>query len=238
VVRDDLESAVEGLFRAFDSAPLNDRVDYCDHCVSPEQVEALLVTPLRQLTPDQLGPLLFKAMSTWGDVAYFKHFLPRLLELVAGGAMEDLSYPSFLPSRLACCWSEGTEEERNAVEGFLRAWWSATISRGDSPCMPRDVLEVIDGCGLPVKPYLDVWSMDTGEAAVGHLAAFIEDWVLISWGSDRLVIAIDRWLGSDVPSVLLKQVSDPALARELTEATDLLAFYRALPKAERTYPPA
>src|SRR5947207_1073672 len=82
---------------------------------APDQVEALRVTPLRQLNPEQLGPFLVNAVTMWGDVTYFKHFLPRLLELVADGAMEDWSYPSFLPNRLALCWTDGTEEERDAI---------------------------------------------------------------------------------------------------------------------------
>jgi len=212
---------------------LNDHVDYCDHCVDPDQVEALRVTPLRQLNPEQLGPFLFNAVTTWGDLTYFKHFLPRLLELVAGGAMENWSYPSFLPSRLAQCWTDGTEQERTAIARFLQAWWSATISRQDGPCRPQDVLEVIDGCELPARPYLDTWSKDTGDAAVRHMADFLKDWTLGAWGSARLMVDVDQWLRNDASSAILNRLSDPAFVGEFAEAAYLLAFYRTEPMTER-----
>lgn len=61
------------------------------------------------------------------------------------------------------------------------------------------------------------------------LAVFVADWVPLSWGSDRFAVEVSQWLCSDVPSVLLDRVVDPELAGELTEAADLLAFYRTLP---------
>jgi hypothetical protein len=227
-VRDDLDTAVERLFEAFRSPPLAGHVEFCDHCVDPAEVEELRVTPLRDLTPDQLGPLLFNAMSTWGDAAYFMHFLPRLLELVAGGAMEDWSYPSFLPARMASCWDAGTEEQRKAIDGFLLAWWTATLSRPDQPCRARDVLEVIDGCVPSVTPFLDMWSMATGEVAVRQFADFVVDWGFSGQASDRLTAQIDGWLRGAGPAVLLDQA-----AGELGEAADSLAVYRSLPTDSR-----
>jgi hypothetical protein len=152
--------------------------------------------------------------------------------LVAGGAMEDWSYPSFLSSPLAQCWTDGTEEERTAIAHFLRAWWWATISRRDGRCRPQDVLEVIDGCGLPAAPYLDTWSKDAGDPAVRHIADFVKDWMLGTWGSTRLAVDVDQWLRNDASSVVLDRLSDPALVGELTEAADLLAFYRTEPMTE------
>ncbi|GIM89595.1 hypothetical protein [Paractinoplanes toevensis] len=231
-MRDDLDAAVAGLFQAFQDARLSEHVDYCDHCVDAEQVDALRVTPLRQLTPEQLGPFLFNAVTTWGDVAYFRHFLPRLLELVASGAMEDWSYSSFLPGPLARCWTDGTEEERGALSRFLSAWWSATVSHRDSPCRPQDVLEVIDGCGMPAKLYLDAWSNNAGAAAVRHMADFIEDWMLGSSGSARFTAEVDQWLRNDASSVIRDRVTNPALFDELAEVRDLLSFHRDTPMTE------
>ncbi|GIM98167.1 hypothetical protein [Paractinoplanes toevensis] len=233
---DDLEAAVGRLYAAFMSARLGDSVGFCDHCVDPAQVEDLRVTPLRQLTPRQLGPLLFNAINTWGDVTYFTHFLPRLLELVAAGEMENWSYSVFLPGPLAQCRESATEDQRDAIADFLRAWWTAAISREDCPCLPRDVLEVIDGCGLAVEPFLDTWSTTPGETAARQLADFVTDWALGSAGSDRLTAAIDHWFRSDAPSILLRQRPEPACTLEITEAIDCLALYRASPKVSRFHP--
>lgn len=191
---DHLEIAVERLYAAFRDAPLDENVGFCDHCVDAEQVEELRVTPLRRLSPAQLGPLLFNAINTWGDVAYFTHFLPRVLELVAAGAMEDWSYEVFLPGRLARCWEAATAEQRDTIAEFLRAWWLVAISRVDCPCAPLDVLEVIDDCGLPLEPFLETWAATPGPEAQRRLAELAAEWAWGGMASDRVTAAVDRWL--------------------------------------------
>lgn len=217
----------------FGGVPLRSDVDYCDHCVDPSQVEALRVTPLRQLDPEQLGPLLFDAMSTWGDLEYFQHFLPRLLQLVADGAMDDWSYSTFLPHRLAACWNGGTSEQRTAISRFLQAWWAAVISDQSSPCAPRDVLEVVDGRGISTTPYLNAWSTDPSDAAVQQMADFVQDWIYGAFGSAQFGVDVDQWLRSDVLSAIFDQASEPGSADESAESADLLAFYLAQPTIQR-----
>ncbi|MEV0806890.1 hypothetical protein [Micromonospora sp. NPDC050200] len=237
-MRDDLKAAVEVLYQAFGNVRVIDQVDYCDHCVDPAQVEALRRTPLRQLTSEHLGPLLFNAMSTWGDLGYFKHFLPRLLELVATGEMEDWSYPTFLPSGLKQCWTTGTPGEHRAIAGFLEAWWLATTSSWPSPCSPRDVLETIDGSGQRVVPHLNALPAQAGEPAARHLAAFIEDWMVSTRTAEQLWVDVDRWLRGPQPSALLTaafmDATDPSVAAELGKAEGSLAFYRSWRDAEQT----
>ncbi len=235
-MRDDLKVAVEELYLAFARVPLTDQVDYCDHCVAPEQVAVLRRTPMRQLTSEHLGPLLSKAMSTWGDSRYFKHFLPRLLELVAAGEMEDWSYPTFLPSRLKRCWAEGTPGEQHAIAGFLQAWWLATISSWPSRCKPRDVLETIDAAGHRVVPYLNAWPSQPDAAAARHLAAFVDDWMASAKTGDQFWVDVDRWLREPQPSALLtaafKDASDPSVSEEFGDAEHSLALYRSSREVE------
>ena len=226
MVSGELDSAVEGLYDAFRSASPDDRVEFCDHCVDPRQVAVLRVTPLRELTAAHLGPYLGKAITTWGDLPYFQHFLPRLLELATTGELNDWDYASFLPSRLADSWTSGTDAQREAVSDLLGAWWSVTISNGRSPCDPRDVLEVIGGCGLSATPYLDAWSVGTDEAATRRLTAFIADWTPAGHRADQVEIEIDRWMRSDAPTTLLDQITDPALADDFVQAADSLAHFR------------
>lgn len=230
-MQEKVDAAVEELYRAFGTVPLIDHVDYCAHCVAPEQVEVLRQTPLRRLTAAHLGPLLFNAMSTWGDLAYFQHFLPRLLELTATGAMEDWSYPSFLPSRLASCWTHGTAEQQAAIARFLAAWWSATTSSWPGQSQPGDVLETIGRSGQPVAPYLAAWAADRSEAAVRHLAAFVGDWLVSSQTADRFWTDVDRWLRSDAPLAMIAaaidHAGDPSVADELTDGADSLSVYRS-----------
>jgi hypothetical protein len=232
-MRDDLNAAVEELYQTFAEVPLAEQVDFCAHCVDPERVETLRRVPLRRLAPEHLGPLMCKATTTWGDLTYFTHFLPRLLELLAAGDMEEWSYPSFLPSRLARCLTEGTESQRSAIDDFLRAWWFSTLSSWPSPCQARDVLDTIDRSGLRVVPYLAVWPVAAGEPATRHLAAFVSEWVAAKpRHDDQVWLDVDRWFRGPVPSDLLEaafvQANDPSVTTELADAVDFLDFYRSL----------
>jgi hypothetical protein len=144
-----LDEAVAGLYRVFARYPLREDVSYCDHCVAPEEVEELHRTALREVTPDQLEHLMAN-YSTWGDPAYHAHFLPRLLEVTASGAISVLMYPIQLPPYLRRVGIE----ERPALDRFLAAWWQTTLTTWPSRCESQGILKVIDSCGEHIAPYL------------------------------------------------------------------------------------
>lgn len=97
----DMRTEIEDLYRAYAHHRLIPDVEYCDHCVLPEEVAALHAVPLRDAPAELMGSLLM-SHSTWGDrdYRYFRHFLPRMLELVAAGELTDHSFPVFLTTPL------------------------------------------------------------------------------------------------------------------------------------------
>src|SRR5262245_36945958 len=82
----DLEEAIERQYQAFATrAP--SAVHGCPCCTTPEELEVLVRTPLRELTPAQLDRYAFKAVTTVGDAADLRYFWPRLAELAARGEL-------------------------------------------------------------------------------------------------------------------------------------------------------
>lgn len=78
--------------------------------------------PLEQLSFDNLERYIWKAMTTWGDVEDFKHYLPRILEFLAtlGDGFKDVF---IVGSKLEhACLKEWPENEQLAVNEFFRAW--------------------------------------------------------------------------------------------------------------------
>lgn len=57
-------------------------MESCPCCRGPEKVRPLYDRPLRQLMPEDLHFYAFCAMTTMGDVEDFRHFLPRIFELL------------------------------------------------------------------------------------------------------------------------------------------------------------
>lgn len=79
----ELNEAIERLYSTFGSYPLRDRIDSCPCCRGPQETRHLHTKTLRELSAEDHGLYAFRAMTTVGDVDDFRHFLPRILELVA-----------------------------------------------------------------------------------------------------------------------------------------------------------
>lgn len=99
---DELLAAVERLYSTFNRYPPRMTVDGCPHCVSSADNDCIHAAPLRQLTETQLERYAFKAITTWGTVDDFRHFLPRIFELLAT-APHDWVDPEVVFGKLPYC---------------------------------------------------------------------------------------------------------------------------------------
>ena len=127
-----LETAIEALYQTFAVYPLRPVIEGCPHCVSREDSDQIHVRPLRELTPGDVRYYAFKAMTTFGDVADFKHFLPRLLELLARELRsgETLGIDEeVIGGKIALAqYVTWPEAERAAVEQFFMAAWRVALA--------------------------------------------------------------------------------------------------------------
>ncbi|WP_353777023.1 hypothetical protein [Winogradskyella sp. 3972H.M.0a.05] len=90
----------------------------CPCCIDRLDRKALFSKPLRELSEDDLGFYMRKAITTLGSVNDYKHFLPRILELVALSSevkddfidFEKLNYGN---------WLSWKEEEVFAIKLFF-----------------------------------------------------------------------------------------------------------------------
>lgn len=170
-----LAEAIEGLYGAFSAYPLAQAVVGCPCCVSAEDEAQIRGRPLRALTAEDLGRYAFKAMTTWGDGNDFKHFLPRLLELVtdADSIVGEVDVEVLFGKLRYGKWQAWPEQEREAVSRYFTALWRFLLT-----CSPEAA--TLDGylCGIgqvedDLAPYLDVWkNMKTG-AALDELVTFV-----------------------------------------------------------------
>ena len=218
-------TSAEELYGVYAAVPLDPGVDYCDHCVTEAEVRALHTTPLRELTAGQLGPLLFSSTTTWGDIAYFRYFLPRLLELTAAGAMNDWSYPSFLPRRLLLSCEHDTPEQAAAIDRFFAGWWSRTLATWPPACDATEVYDTLTEAGVPPARLLDAWRSAPPVSGARHLAAFAQMTLTISGTGAEL----REWLLGPVPQDVLTAVgeTDDEVLEEVTDALLTITEARA-----------
>lgn len=80
----DLQEIVDESYDLFGRYSVSNSLDVCTACcVSPGEMKALLNRRLREILSETLGVWNDAAKSDRPDLREFKHFLPRLLDLVS-----------------------------------------------------------------------------------------------------------------------------------------------------------
>lgn len=170
-----LRKAVDRLYATFASYPLKPTMDVCWHCHSPEEERALHLVPMQQMTPDDLQGFAGDLLMTWGDVGDFKHFLPRLFQIVAVDHFVD-DYPDIetvLGALDRSEWSTWPAAEQEAVREFLRAFWADSLNSWPSRYGIETVLSAIAQAEPDLSGYLAEWQSAAGAAPVLHFCELL-----------------------------------------------------------------
>jgi hypothetical protein len=178
-----IADTTEDLYRAFAGCRLGPHVEGCPHCVTDFDHARIYSRPLRLLTAGDLARYAFKAMTTWGDEHDFRHFLPRILELMVSGDPDWWVDTEVVLGKLARAnWRTWPEREQAAVRSFLRVRWSVGLSqdaadgteRADSPFDADTWLCGVAVAGDELAPYIEAWRRRGATNTIGHVAAFLE----------------------------------------------------------------
>jgi hypothetical protein len=195
-----LDQAIEDFYATFVDAPAPDQIEACPHCISFEEIKKLLMTPLRELTADDLGSYASSAFLTAGDVADYLYFLPRILDITIH---DDSWWPSIEVTARAVVSSDlhaWPQKCRESLEALLRAVvkkltddgphheldsWMCAIGRMDLDVQPY--LSIIERNSAAV---LEFWTANSGKLYLGQLGnAFWEE-------PNKQHNAIVEWLNS------------------------------------------
>jgi hypothetical protein len=187
-----LAASVESLYTAFAGALRHAHMEACAHCVNTEELAALHQVPLRALSAEQLGRYAFKAMTTWGDAADYKHFLPRILELSAseeGDGWPGLDVDLVSRKVLAAGGASWPGPEREALRAYALARWGATLA--SSPDVREAAVELpgLSRLVQEVAPFLACWE----EAPSLESALQLADTLIRFWQAVRRGDAPPGW---------------------------------------------
>ena len=172
---DSLQTAIEALYAAFARYPLRAHIDGCPHCDLEDAERGLHAKPLRELTADDLGDYAWKAMTTFGNVDDFRHFFPRIAEIITYEGLAGACDVAILARKLTRGdWRRWPEPERVAIFDWLGAL-EKTYAHG-AALVCGDAFDLLDVstelCGT-VEPFLEIWFDASSEQAVGDLAYFV-----------------------------------------------------------------
>lgn len=171
------DEAIRELYRVFGSLELGDGFTGCSHCIDPKEVTRLSDTPRDELSRSDLDSYAFDALSTFGDVASLKYFLPRLLELTLEDPQGWTSLEVLIGKLAHGSWTSWPAEEQEAVTGALHVLWDATLSADTTAVGGWEVDTVLCALGQALEsimPMLDRWTRTDTETARRHLAQWIE----------------------------------------------------------------
>jgi hypothetical protein len=166
------QAVIEELYDAFGSYQLPAHVGYCTYCDDADYEHALH-GDLRSLEPKLVDKYVWDAIHHTGDEQDFKHFLPRVYELLAAGGL-PFADPEMAIGRLTMAgWAQWPEAERRPVLRLLDAMWDDAMKLSDPP---MDIEELVCGLGLAFEaapPQFVEWRSDPRPFAKQRLAEFV-----------------------------------------------------------------
>jgi hypothetical protein len=178
-ITEELGTAIDGLYATLATYELPSFTDPCLHCHTVEQEGLLHTRPLRDLSAEDLWLYTNDALLVWGDVAVFKHFLPRIFEHLATAEKPTYSFtePAIVISKLRHGhWRDWPQHEQSAVETFLRQLWRAILNDEQD----EDSIDGIEGwlCSIAqaeddLGSYLRFWMEKGSTQAALALSAFL-----------------------------------------------------------------
>lgn len=130
--------------------------------------------PLREIPAASLGRFAFKALTTWGEVEGFKHFLPRMLELLPFERIEFEAWV-LLDKLNVGKWGEWPTGERQAITRYLEAFWELLLTdpKTFSPSEFTDLFAAIAQVHPDFEQLLHQWRSHPFPTALKQLVAYI-----------------------------------------------------------------
>ena len=192
-----LQRAVRDLYRVFGRYPFRPEMEK-DPCFPGFCDDTLFrSTQLEKLPAEAFEWYMGKAITTWGDDRDFRHFLPRILELLSLRIEEhdinsriDLLFLTFKLEDGK--WREWPEKEQAAIEGFFLALWRCVLAMLPWPYeLGSDVSQFFENLhriDVSTALFIEAWDADLRShpmplPAVVHLAS--EVWSHVGEGSNE-----------------------------------------------------
>ena len=162
-------NAVEELYETFRGYPLRADTDACPCVHEPEQERMLHARPLRELTADHLEMYAADAMLVWGNEDDYRHFLPRIFELLI--TLDDPRFeldlaPIVFNKLRFANWANWPIDEQNAIRRYFLMAWKAVLRANPDVLGLTDEEDWLSGIAQAeddLHPYLAAWAEERSD---------------------------------------------------------------------------
>lgn len=188
--RQQLEKAIAILYETFAIYSLRPHIEGCPCCVTENDHKLISHKRLNLLTSSELNNFAFSSMTTWGTALDFKHFLPRLLELIAFDSRRFYWSETVIGSKLNYAkYDEWQVEEKAAIERYLICLWNYILDNYPSHSIePSEFIDSVAKIFKDLTPLLDIWQNHPSINSWLHLSRFIKN--EINFNSPQLKLQI------------------------------------------------
>ena len=122
-----IDNALEAVYMAF-AMPAPAVIEGCPCCITGRDIDALLCTPLRKLTGQQLFPYVSSAFFTIGGETDFRYLLPRIFDISVYDP-DNANNPEIVIRKLDLAnWRTWPKHEQQVIEEFLDAWFEMALA--------------------------------------------------------------------------------------------------------------
>lgn len=172
-----LSDALENLYQVFEKYPLKEKIEGCPCCVGKKDNRVLHSKPLRRLSAEDLSYYGTKALTTFGDEDDFRHFLPRLFELMSCGESVCTYGEEILIGKLDDAkWRNWSHQEQSAIEYFLTELFRFAVNFDRKKAyLTETYLVGIANAVDDVTPYLNLWLEETSVNKIITLKYFVDN---------------------------------------------------------------
>jgi hypothetical protein len=163
-----VRTALEKVYRAFDGS-VPKAIEGCPCCIRRRNTDALLGTPLRELSGTTLWPYASGAFLTVGAVDDFRYLLPRILDVSIHDPGNMLDPEVVLGKLDLARWRSWPSAEQEAIETFIDVWFDHALATDLSGAQQGEVAStdaeaVLCGAALAGMP-LGSWLRRLAEPA-------------------------------------------------------------------------
>lgn len=168
-----LQAATQQLYLTFANYSPKAPMDACPcGCISDNDKLKLFSKDLKSLTKDDISRYAFKAMSTWGDVGDFKHFLPRIFELMSTTGIDTDTFV-ILKKLDDGNWNDWPTTEQDAIRNFLVAWWN-NLTHSKYADLGTELIPIHKALGT-IDPLLHNWIIKVEDESFRNYVEFMFD---------------------------------------------------------------
>jgi hypothetical protein len=166
-----LESTIDNLYNTF-SKYTTEGMHHCNcGCIKEENLIKLHSKPLRQLEEDDLISYHGSALYTWGDVQHYKHYLPRICELVS--KHEDFRFIGIdeLHAKLDYAkWTEWPINEQRAINDFVIENWVDLINNNYPNIRDSQLADYAKF--FDIETLISLWKVNSSDFALRNFVYF------------------------------------------------------------------